>query len=263
MVMTAASLGKGILYLGGLLGLLASVPLMLGLPLAVKAQTAVQSHVQDLPPFTANLDGWRQIRLSDQVAANTFMARSWDGRAAIEIQSANSMSLLATQVTVDLAKTPYLCWWWRISGVLNTAEMQTRAGDDYAARLYLSVQLPVDQMSLGRRLQLGLARAIWGEDVPDGAVNYVWDNLQPIGYEQENAYTDLARMVVLQSGDAQAGRWVSQYRNVRADIDRLFGAQAKVVQLAVTADTDNTGESVQTGFAGLQFVDDPKRCELS
>ena len=255
MVMTARPLGKGILHRRLLRIALAGVWWVLGVPMAAQAQ------IQPLPPFTGDLDHWQPIRLSDQVAANVFVARFWDGRAAVEIQSNNSMSLLATEVEVDLHQTPFLCWWWRVGHALKTADMQTRAGDDYAARLYISVQLPEDQIGFGRRLQLAVARAIWGKAVPDGAVNYVWDNQHPIGHEQANVYTDLARMVVLQTGDTQAGRWVAQQRNIRADVDRLFGPDAKVVQVAVTADTDNTGEAVNAGFADLQFVDDSKRCD--
>lgn len=254
MIVRVAALGKNQRGRRSLCQRLLAVALMMGVSLASKAQ------VQPLPPFAPGLEQWKQISLNEQVAPNIFVARPWDGRPAIEIQSSNSMSLLATEVAVDLVQTPYLCWWWRVDNALKTADMQTKAGDDYAARLYISVQLPPDQIGFGRRLQLGLARAIWGNNVPDGAVNYVWDNTQPIGHEQANAYTDLARMLVLQTGNAQAGRWVAQYRNVKDDIARLFGSDAKVVQLAITADTDNTGESARAGFAGLRFADDPKQC---
>ena len=256
MIVRVAALGKEHWGRRSLCQCLLAVALMMGVSLSSKAQ------VQPLPPFAAGLEQWMSVSLDDQVAPNMFLARPWDSRQAIEIQSSNSMSLLATEVAVDLVQTPYLCWLWRVDGALKTADMQTKAGDDYAARLYLSVQLPPDQIGFGLRLQLGLARAIWGDNVPDGAVNYVWDNTHPIGHEQANAYTDLARMIVLQTGNAQAGQWVAQYRNVRDDIARLFGSDAKVVQVAITADTDNTGESARAGFAGLQFADDPKQCSL-
>lgn len=257
MVRTAASFRKGMLWLG------LTIVLGLGLGLGLVTAVSAQPEVQPLPPMTGELQQWQQISLSDKVPANIFVARLWEGRQAVEVQSTNSMSLLATEVEVDLDKTPFLCWWWRVDGALKTADMQTRAGDDYAARLYISVALPADQIGFGRRLQLGLARAIWGDVVPDGAVNYVWDNIHPIGHEQANAYTDLARMVVLQTGDAKAGRWVLEHRNVRHDIDRLFSPKAKVVQVAVTADTDNTGETARAGFADLQWVGDPMQCSGS
>lgn len=257
MIVMVASMGKGFC---AEYGRRQCVALAVVMTVLVLWAATSQAQVQPLAPLTTGFEQWQEIRLNDNVAANVFEARRWDGREAVQIQSSNSMSLLATEVMVDLVKTPYLCWWWRVDAALKTADMKTRAGDDFAARLYISVRLPSDQMGFGRRLQLGLARAFWGDDVPDGAVNYVWDNTHPIGHEQANAYTDLARMVVLQSGDAMAGQWVAQRRNIRADIHRLFGPDAKVVQVAITADTDNTGETAQAGFADLLFADDPKRC---
>jgi hypothetical protein len=140
--------------------------------------------------------------------------------------------------------------------------MRVKSGDDFAARVYVSVEVPDDQMGLGRRLQLGLARAIWGSALPDGAINYVWDNQQAIGHEQANAYTDLAQMIVLQTGDSLADQWVPQVRDVGQDIERLFGPGTQIKQVAVTTDTDNTGEQMRAGFADLRFTDDPAKCPI-
>lgn len=226
----------------------------LWVPLVANANTVT------LPPFVAGLPEWQTVILDPDVTPNAFNPKIWDGRDAVQVISNNSMSLLATDVAIDLQQTPFLCWWWRVAGSLETADMRLKSGDDFAARVYVSIELPDDQLGLGRRLQLGLARAIWGSVLPDGAVNYVWDNQQPIGHEQANAYTDLAQMIVLQTGDALANQWVPQVRNVGRDMARLFGPEAKIKQVAVTTDTDNTAEQMIAGFADLRFTDDATNC---
>ncbi len=204
--------------------------------------------------FADGLADWREIRLSDSVPANAFRVREWDGVAALEVVSERSMSLLARAVTVDLRATPVLCWRWRVDAPLQRADMATRAGDDYAARVYLSLRLPPAELGLALRAQLAIARAIWGPEVPDAALNYVWDNRLPPGTVRPNAYTARAIMIVQRSGAADAGRWVWERRDLAADAARHFGASAVPAQLAVTADTDNTGESARAGFADLHFV---------
>jgi hypothetical protein len=174
--------------------------------------------------------------------------------------SEGGMSLMARPLTVDLKRTPVLCWKWRISAPLVGADMTRRAGDDYAARLYLSLKIPESEQGLLLRAKLKLARTIWGADLPDAAVNYVWDNRHPAGTEMPNAYTSQTIMVVQRMGPADAGRWVSEHRDVGADIRRLFGPNAALVQIAVGADTDNTKESVKTGFADLHFVSERANC---
>ena len=118
------------------------------------------------------------------------------------------------------------------------------------------------QHGIGLRTKLALARTIWGADLPDAAINYVWDNRNPIGTERPNVYTDRAIMVALRSGDKQAGGWIQERHDVRDDVSRLFSHEAQPVQLAVTADTDNTGLSAHAGFADFHFVGADAECQF-
>jgi len=210
--------------------------------------------------FTDGLADWREIQLDTKVARNTFRTLDWDGVPAVEVQSRRAMSLLARPVSVDLAATPVLCWRWRVDAPLTSSDMATRQGDDYAARVYVSLAIPRAEQGIALRAQLAMARAIWGADVPDAALNYVWDNRQPVGTVRPNAYTDRAMMIVQRSGAADAGGWVWERRDVAADARAHFGPSAGVVQLAITADTDNTGESARAGFADLHFVSRSSPC---
>ena len=229
--------------------------LALLLPLAAAAETVWVGR------FDHGVGPWQEVRLKADLQPNTFTVRDWDGVPALEVKSASSMSLLGRPLEIDLQRTPVLCWRWRVDAPLKSADMTQRSGDDYAARLYVSLALPDAEKSLGLRTQLSIARSIWGPSVPDAAVNYVWDNRQPVGTERPNAYTDRTTMVVLRSGAADAGAWVQERRNVGRDVARLHGASARPVQLAVTADTDNTRESARAGFADLHWVSEQAACE--
>jgi hypothetical protein len=198
---------------------------------------------------------WQLIRFDQRVAATEFQLRHWDGVVALEATANASMALLARPLTLDLQQTPMLCWRWRVDAPLLAADMATKAGDDYAARLYLAFSLPSHELSLATRAKLTLARSVYGEQVPDAALNYVWDNRYPIGTLRPNAYTERAQMWVLRSGVADAGGWVNERRDVLADAQRAFpGASVQAQLLAVTADTDNTGEQAHAGFADVHFV---------
>jgi Protein of unknown function (DUF3047) len=228
---------------------------------------ALPSVAQPQPAGTGKIDTaphrWQEVRLQKDLIPNRFVRRTWDGVDAIEVHSNAGMSLMARPLSVDLEATPVLCWRWRVDAALSTADMTQRQGDDYAARVYVSFRLPDSAMGLGLRTKLALGRAIWGANLPDAALNYVWDNRHPIGTEQPNVYTDRAIMVVQRSGNAQAGRWVQERRNVQEDVSRLFSTEAQAVQLAVTADTDNTGLSAHAGFADFHFVGVDAECQFS
>ncbi|MDZ4252211.1 MAG: DUF3047 domain-containing protein [Sulfuritalea sp.] len=198
---------------------------------------------------------WRVERPNPDAPPTIYRTRLWNGVHAVEAHAVKSMALLARPLTIDLARTPILCWHWRIDAPLQSADMTQKSGDDYAARVYLSFEVTPERLEFGTRLGLALARGIHGEQVPDAAINYIWDNRHAVGTWQPNAYTDRARMLVLRSGGASAGRWVAERRDVSADFQAAFGhPPLRLTALAIASDTDNTGEEARAGFADFRFV---------
>jgi hypothetical protein len=204
---------------------------------------------------------WRVERIDQRVPATRYAPRRWDGVNAIESHASKSMALLARPLEIDLRVTPILCWQWRIDAPVASADMTKKVGDDYTARVYLNFEVPADQLGLATRAKLALARSIYGDQVPDAALNYVWDNRQPVGTVRDNAYTDRARMWVLRSGAGNAGRWVVERRNVLKDFEQAFvNIGGRLRSLALATDTDNTGEEAHAGFADFRFVATEAEC---
>jgi hypothetical protein len=180
---------------------------------------------------------------------------------AIEANADASMALLGRLLDVDLHETPILCWLWRTDSVVKSANMTKRQGDDYAARVYLAFSLPKEALTLADKAALTIARGIFGSHVPDGAINYVWDNIHPIGTRMPNAYTSRAQMVVLRTGNGESGKWVAERVNVLDDLHRTFGSTGgKLKLLAIASDSDNTKEKVRAGFADIAFVRADEAC---
>lgn len=206
---------------------------------------------------------WQVVQLDKKVSPTSYRIANWDGVTAIVAKADNSMALLARPVEVDLNLTPVMCWRWRVSAPLVKADMATKAGDDYAARVYVSFALPSSEIGLVLRTKLKLARSIYGDAVPDAAINYVWDNRYPVDTRKPNVYTDRTRMIVAESGADNAGKWIVARHNVLQDVIAEFGSdQARMIQLSVASDTDNTGERAYAGFAGFHFVSKNAACSF-
>lgn len=213
------------------------------------------------PPFLPK--GWQIIQLEKNVAPTQYRSAYWDGVHAIESLANRSMALLGRKVDVDLTTTPILCWRWRVEDVLKKADMKRRQGDDYAARVYLAFALPSEALSFADKAALSVARALFGDRLPDAAINYVWDNRHPVDTRMPNAYTDRAQMIVRRTGSNEVGRWVTERVDVRDDVMRAFGSdKARPILLAIASDTDNTGEKVRAGFADLHFVGKDDACNF-
>lgn len=206
---------------------------------------------------------WQVTPVSNKVPLTHYRVVRIDGVTGVEGNANQSMALLGRTISVNLAATPNLCWRWRIDAPVAGANMMTKQGDDYAARVYVGFDIPDKQLGLGTKFKLGLARRLFAGPIPDAALNYVWDANHPIGTTAANAYTDRARMVVLQSGGANAGRWVEQRVNLASDFARAFpGVTGQANLIAVAVDTDQTRGKARGWFADLHFVAPDQACHF-
>jgi head-tail adaptor len=59
-------------------------------------------------------------------------------------------------------------------------------------------------------------------------------------------------MIVVESGSARAGRWVSYERDIAADYRAAFGEDPPPVSgVAIMTDSDNTGERVRAWYGDI------------
>jgi hypothetical protein len=183
------------------------------------------------------------------------------GRIAVEAKVDRSMSLLARPVTIDLGKTPVLCWRWYVDGPVAKADMTKRNGDDYAARVYVGFRIPNSSLSGSTKFKLRIARALLGKDVPDAALVYVWDNKHPVGTARKSAFNDRTQLVVAETGSDRAGSWVYERANLSADFEAAFGKVPRTLTgVAVAADGDNTKSKGRAAFTDVHFVGSGQRC---
>lgn len=206
---------------------------------------------------------WRVVPLAKKAKPTTYRLATVAGVAAVEARADSSMALLARPLSVDLGATPVLCWRWLVDAPVARGDMTRKSGDDYAARVYVAFDMPDSSMSAGTRFKLGIARRLFGAAVPDAAINYVWDNRNPVGTRRKSPYTDRAELVVAETGAARAGMWVSERADIAADFARAFGNRpGKPIQLAIASDTDNTGGKARAAFADIHFVARGRRCSI-
>jgi hypothetical protein len=156
-------------------------------------------------------------------------------RRVLKAHSRAAASGLYKEVTLNPRKFPVLRWSWKIGGTIRNGNERTKEGDDYAARVYL-----VFPRTLFWRTK---------------AINYIWANTLPKGEALPNAYTTNAMMVAVESGDENAGTWVTEERNVYEDYRRLFGEEPpEIGAVALMTDTDNTGGEATAYYGDITLV---------
>ena len=205
---------------------------------------------------------WRMVKLSG-ARPTEYKVATVQGRTAIEAIVDRSMSVLTRPIRVDLSKTPVLCWRWLVTGPVRKADMTKKSGDDYAARVYVAFDVPDSALSGSTKFRLRMARSLFGKDVPDAAVVYVWDNSHVVGTSRKSSYTNRSQLVVAETGAGRAGTWVTERVDLASDYAKAFPDQPGTpTQIAVAADGDNTNSSGRAAFADLQFVARNQQCVL-
>ena len=152
----------------------------------------------------------------------------------LQAQSEASASGLVYEIDFDPVEHPILSWRWKITGTVKKGNENTKAGDDYAARIY--VIFPHWFFPKTRTL------------------NYIWANHLPENEILPNAYTGNAMMLAASSGEARAGEWVEVRRNLIADYRRAFGEDPpEAGAIAIMTDTDNTGEKAMAWYDDIRL----------
>ena len=258
---------------------------LLGAP-AVQAQAQVQTQLQlqlqlQLPPLVVGNTlgaGWQVANLPEQKPpATRYSAQTVGGRAALRLDAQASYGNLL-HLLPGAAAPARLQWAWRVEQPNPGTDVRAKPGDDVAAKVCLSFDLPLAQVPFGERTLLRLARSRTGQNLPAATLCWVWGGPEPAGSFIDNAFSRRVRYVVLRTAADATATWVEESRDIAADFLRAFGdewpasasasatatASASATATAtalppltaalVGADADNTGGKSLAHVAGLRFV---------
>ncbi len=202
---------------------------------------------------TALPDGWKPLTFK-KIPKHTAYEVVKDGDVTIvKAVSEASASGLIKPVAIDPKEYPLVRWRWKIDNVLEHSDVALKEGDDFPARLYITFEYDRDKVSFSKMLKYKAGRALFG-DIPIAALNYIWETKTPVGTIVENAYTDFAKMVIVESGPQKVGMWIAEERNIYEDYKKAFGEEPPMINgVAIMSDTDNTKERATAYYGDIVF----------
>jgi len=159
-----------------------------------------------------------------------------DNTFSLQAKSHASASGLFIEQRIDLNKTPYLNWSWRINQHLNNLNEQSKSGDDFSARIYIVVSG---------------GWAFWRTK----AINYVWAGNTAKGFIWPNAFVGKkSMMVALRSHDDKTQVWYQEKRNIQMDFKQIFGSDIQYIDgIALMTDTDNSQSHALAYYGDIYF----------
>ena len=191
---------------------------------------SVASRTLVIERFDGDLSDWQVEEFSGRTEYT--LVSDEQGDRVLAAHSRGTASGLVKRISFDPRELPRLSWRWKIAATLPAGDARSREGDDYAARVY--VIFPHWIKPLTR------------------SINYIWANRLPRGSALPNTYYSRAMMLAVESGDARAGRWIREERNLVADYRRLFGEDPPMAgAVAIMTDSDNTGGAARAWYDDL------------
>ena len=166
-----------------------------------------------------------------------FKVEEHGGRAAMHMKSANEGSTISREIKgkIDLKATPILEWSWTAVMLPKGGNSCKKATDDQAAQLFV----------------------VWPrfpEAVRSRIIGYVWDTTQPVGTICKSEKTGTVTYVVMQSGSADLGKWVSERRNVAEDFRKIYGeAPENPAAVSLSIDSNDTNSTAESFLGAIVF----------
>ncbi|MEK9141623.1 MAG: DUF3047 domain-containing protein [Nitrospirota bacterium] len=199
-------------------------------------------------------EGWKPLTFKKIPTLTTYELVRDGEHVVVKATSDASASGLTKEVRIDPKEFPIVRWRWKVDNLLKNSDATRKDGDDYPARLYITFEYDPDKVSVGKKLKYKAGQVLFG-DIPIGAISYVWERKAPVGAIIDNAYTDFVKMVVVESGPQNIGRWIEESRDIYEDYTKAFGEEPPLINgVAIMSDTDNTKDRVTAYYGDIVFL---------
>jgi hypothetical protein len=160
-----------------------------------------------------------------------------DGHPVLHLKSANEGSTINRDIKgkVNLKETPILEWSWRVVTLPKGGDSCKKAADDQAAQVFV-------------------AWPRFPEMVRSRILGYVWDTTQPVGTVCKSEKTGTVTYIVLRSGAADVGKWVTERRNVVEDFKKIYNeAPDNPAAVSIAIDSNDTNSTAESFVGPIAF----------
>lgn len=204
------------------------------LPAVGQSGTIVEDWSQQPEGKTGIPDGWKGQTWGSP--RYDFRVVTQGGRKILHLKSQDDSSTISKEVKVDVSRVPLLQWSWQAVVLPKGGDARKAATDDQAAQVY--VTFPRFPSAVRSRI-----------------ISYIWDSTAPVGAIFKSEKSSLVTYVVVRSGSADVGKWVTETRNVLEDYKRLYGQAPgeDIGAISISIDSNDTRSAAESYFGELLF----------
>ncbi|MCA9422765.1 MAG: DUF3047 domain-containing protein, partial [Nitrospira sp.] len=156
-------------------------------------------------------------------------------RKVLRLETEQGCISLFRSLSVNLQVNPVVSWEWSVLTLPTGAARSQSTRDDHGAAVYFVFS---SREAPSRKTILG----------------YIWDNARPVETILVRSNDPSVHHVVVRSGPAQLGTWLTEERNVLADYRNIFGDEPSILEgMSLVVDSDQTGSKAASLFGPIAF----------
>ncbi|MBW1858346.1 MAG: DUF3047 domain-containing protein, partial [Deltaproteobacteria bacterium] len=183
----------------------------------------------------------------------------------LRVKSLGSASGVLRRLEIDLKKFPVLVWRWKINRVVGMAIEAQKDRNDSAVRVRVIFGKAAPKPLKGPPEILKLFKSFGiqsGGKEPRGfKIDYIWGSNVLKGEVIDYPGSKNHKMVIVESGNKRARRWVWEKRNLIEDFQKFFrGSPPHLIGIVVLTDTDQTNEGVIAHYSSIIMMDKQFLC---
>jgi hypothetical protein len=173
--------------------------------------------------------GWQ---LKEKSGKADFAIAAQDGVHALQLRSSSTSYSFQKEIKVDLNQYPVLSWKWKVTKLPEGGDFRRSKTDDQAAQLFVAFS----------RSQ---------------TIVYMWDTSSPQGTTGDASAPPFMsiKVVVMRSGPAETGKWITETRDIYEDYKKLFRKTEvpPVSGMRIQINTQHTKSSGESYLADIAF----------
>ncbi len=197
--------------------------------------------------------GWKTVTYFNTAPTSYEVVKDGD-RYVLKAEGIGTCSSLFREVKAELKDYPIISWKWKISNVIRQAIETREDRNDSAARVMVVFQASPEEVPSWYGFEYLISR-IFRKNEPVGPrIEYIWGNKIEKGKILDNPEVRYSKVIVLESGEGKANRWVWERRNLVDDYKAAFGTDpGGILALGIQTDADQSNEGV-TAYYGEIFL---------
>lgn len=201
-------------------------------PLALFAQPPIRItfDTDEVGKFPS---GWTSRSMGK--AAEVYTVRVQGDKKFLHANAEGTSVQIGYEKKWALREFPMLQWQWRAVIFPSGTNERIKDGDDSVLGVYI----------------------VFGSWPFIKSIKYIWSDTIPTGASFNSPFSSSAKLLVIRSGRAQAGTWLTEKRNVLADYFQLFGdgeANPVASGIAILTDADNTNSRAVGDYTDIQTL---------